>query len=195
MVRSFRRLRARAPQRSHLRAGLDLEDAGRLALRWMSSEGLPIVEGDPREVDRLPSVAGRCAPRSARPRRASRARAGRSSGSRHRRRSPCPTAPSAGPPSRRAARGSSRSADASISPSRRGAGRGGAAAHRPRRRGARASPSARCASLLRLERRPRCRARPTPREPQPSEPLATRSISPAGRPSALPSSRIAPRAR
>ena len=45
-------LRARAPQRAHLRARLDLKDAGRVGV-LDALVGRRVVEGDPREVDPL----------------------------------------------------------------------------------------------------------------------------------------------
>ena len=72
---------------------------------WIARRHLVVVERDPREIDRARRARARSHPRTARPPRASRARAGRSSGSRRPRRSPCPTARSAGPPSRPAAPG------------------------------------------------------------------------------------------
>ena len=184
-------LRARAPQRAHLRARLDLKDAGRLGvLDALVRRG--VVVRDPAEVDPLAAPRGRCARRSARRRTASRGRAGRSSESPRRRRSPCPTARAGGPPSRPARAGRSPRAGASRRSSRRSAGRDGAAGRRPPRPGARARPSDRSAGPARARV---SMSRSTSRDDQPSLPRATRSISPGGSPSALPISRIAPRAR
>ena len=96
-------------QHLHLRARLDLEHARGLGLldarvdlarrRTGSATG--------RSARRARARSRRC---SARPPTASPARAGRSSGSPRRRTSPCPTAPSAVPPSRPAGRDRGRSA-------------------------------------------------------------------------------------
>ena len=142
-----------------------------------------------------------CSPRCARsgrrtPRRprACRARAGRSSGSRRRRTSPCPTGTSAGPPSPTAARARARRAGAWRSPCRPDAARCAAAGRRSRCRARRTRASA-ATQLLRgvgqHQRSPRRRAAAF----QPSESFASRSRSANGRPSALPTSRIAPRER
>ena len=129
--------------------------------------------------------------RSARPPTASPARADRSSGSRRPRTSPCPTGRGCGPPSPTAAPGRGRSAARSRSPSRRDAARRGAAGRRP--------PGA--SSISARQRGEAARRAPitssTPRAKSSTSPYmsaerATRSISPAGSPSALPRSRIAP---
>ncbi len=126
-----------------------------------------------------------------RPPRASRARAGRSSGSRRRSRSPCPTGRSGGRPSPRAGRGRGRSAAGSRSPSRPGAARCGAAGRRSRASARGTRPSA----GRRACRGRRSSSSPTRVASQPSVTRASRSSSANGRPSALPTSRIAPRLR
>ena len=190
----------RAAQRLHLRPALDLEDAGRIGVLDALVRGRVVV-GDPREVDPLAARARRSSPRTARPPRASPARAGRSSESRRPSRSPCPTGRSGGPPSPRARSGSSRSAAGWRRSSRPSAGRDGAAARAPR-------PPAREPAQRPAGPGSALRPAPLPADPNalsmslatsrashPSLPRATRSISPGGSPSALPSSRIAPRAR
>ena len=148
-------LGARAVQRLHLRARLDLEDAHRVGLLDRRRRSRRRRTGSARGRSARCACA-RSSPRSARPRTASRARAGRSSGSPRRRTSPCPTGRAGGPPSPRGRPGSSRSAGASRRSSRPSAGRGGAAARRPRRTAARASPSGRAAR--RSAPRPRAHA-------------------------------------
>ena len=146
------------------------------------SVDLGVVERDPREVDPLAARPGDLVDACARPRRASRARAGRSSGSRRRRRSPCPTGRSAGPPSRPARPGRGRSAAGSRAPSRRGAGRDGGAARRHRHEQLLQAP----ASAPTRPRSPIASATSLvdSRSPSVGE-RATRSISPGGQPEDL----------
>ena len=192
-VRSSRSLGQGAGQHLHLGAALDLKDAGRLG-GADRLEGLGVVERDAREVDPLAAAPARSRRRSARPPRASPAPAGRSSGSRRRRRSPCPTGRSGGPAIAAGTTGQtsiSGRVEITMPPGCWEAWRGrpiaspqSATSARQRGEAARSAPIA-------------APTWPSTSSASPWKPTvrATRSISPAGSPSALPRSRTAPRGR